>query len=290
MTSKEKLKILSWIEDPERTAKQGIKLYAEFGRKQFISRTINRLQNDDKIIAILDVQFKLMLGLSVLPPQVDAPVKQKVVSIDKNIQKEDSDAGIILASTEAKAPEFVEKKELSDPFPEDKRPDVLKEIYEKKNAFYVEAKNIFSIIVAKGDEMEKFAEDSAEYKALADERKPMAFEVIKLYDQVNDCWKQIDSFAEHGKLPEVEDAIEKPEIKADDEDPIAMDKRWRTIGTYISKAKKNPERNQEKLAELYAESNAIAEKLNALASEEKYKMRKYETPTDPGTETTNEDK
>lgn len=275
-----KSKILSWLTDPKRTAEDGRMLYAQYGRKQFISRQINRLQNDKKVIAILDTQFRLMLGMSVLPPQVDPVVvkkedpKRKASKVISANGSKKSGLGKI-KSVEPK------KRELADPYPdEDTRPEELKELYKQKNELYVEAKNLNSTLIAKGDEMDKYDEGSTDYIAIADVRREMAKEIIEKYNEVNMIWKKIDYFKEHGKLPEAEMLETKIDVKADVEDPIALDKRWRTIGTYISKAKKNPERNQEKLSELYAESNQIAEKLNALSGENKYVKREHEAATE----------
>lgn len=268
-----KSKILAWLNNPNRTADQGRILYAQFGRKQFVSRQINRLDNDKKVIDILDTQFRLMLGMSVLPPQVDPETVKKEES-KKPKGKKKSDLGKI-TSVEPKP------RELGDPYPdEDKRPDELKGLYKEKNELYVEAKNLNSILIAKGDELDKHDLGSDEYSAIAAQRREMAKQIIDLYNQVNVIWKKIDYFKEHGKLPEDEALEPVIEVKADVEDPIALDKRWRTLGTYISKAKKNPERNQEKLLELFSESNEIAAKLNALAGEEKYKIRENETPAE----------
>lgn len=270
MNSKEKEKIQKWIDNPKRTATQGLNLYVEFGRKPNLLRRLRRQTDDKRVIDTLLVQFKLMLGLPILPQSKEEKPKDDTKTAGKDLPQFDIN--------QIKDLDKTSERELADPFPEEKRPKELIDIYTKKNTLYVEAKNLFSMLVAKGDEMEKFDEESEDYQAIAAERKEMAKQIISKYDQVNECWKQIDYFAKHGKLPEVEDLKKKPEIKADDEDPIALDKRWRTLGTYISKAKKKPEKNAEKLAELYAESNVIADKLNKMAGEEKYKMREYETP------------
>ncbi|MFK5893738.1 MAG: hypothetical protein QM504_11010 [Pseudomonadota bacterium] len=281
MNSKDKKKILDWIKNPERTAKQGKNLYAAYGRKQFISRLIHRLENDDKVIDILDIQFKMMLGLSVLPPQVDSK------PVEKDEAPEKGKSGEKILNTDLGLAKSVEpkKRELVDPYPEpDQRPDELKTLYEQKNVLYVEAKNLNSTLIAKGDEMDKHEEGTDEYNVYLEERREIAKTVIAHYNQINVIWKQIDYFKEHGSLPAPDVIQPKLVIKADKHDPIAMDKRYRTLGTYISKAKKDPERNQEKLKEYYIESNEIAKKLNEMAGEEKYKMRSHDAtpPADKG--------
>ncbi len=84
-------------------------------------------------------------------------------------------------------------------------------------------------------------------------------------------------FSQNGKLPDPEILEQKPEIKADVDDPITLDKRWRTLGTYISKAMKEPERNQVKIGDYIKESNSIAMILNKKIGSDKYLIRSYET-------------
>jgi len=274
MKDSEKKEILSWLENPERTAREGKMLYAEFGRNININRRI-RVISDDRAIGILETQFKKLLGMSILPEQMDIKRKPK----DKAKTKENkTDLGKV-------AYIIPKRRTLADPYPKDNRPEELKEFYNEKEKLYIEAKNLNSMLVAKGDEMEKLKENSKAYKKLVEERREIAKQVIEKYSQINACWKQIDYFAANGKLPDPEILEEEPEIKADPEDPLEMAKRYRTLSSYISKAKKNPERNQEKLKELYAESNAIARKLNVIYGEEKFKLKGNETPveTDKGT-------
>ncbi len=268
MIDSEKKEILSWLNNPERTAREGRMLYSDYGVNINISRRLKHIP-DENVIDLLDIQFKTLLGLSILPEQVD--VKP---------QKEKKDLGLVKSISP-------QKRKLKDPYPESKRPEELQAIYEEKNKLYVEAKNLNSILIAKGDEIEKLEKDSDTYKKQVIERRELAKQIIDRYNKVNACWKKIDYFAEHNKLPEPEILEQKPEIGADIDNPLALAKRYRTLSSYISKAKKKPERNQEKLKELYAESNAIAEKLNAIHGEEKYKMRGNETTSDSGTKTEN---
>jgi len=277
MKLSDKLKINDWLSSPNRTASEGKLLYLQFGVNINIIRMLNRINDTRKIISILDTQFKILLGISVLPEQIDIKPIKKQIGIKPKIKQIDTrKKNIDKALAKSIQPK---EREKSDPFTKlSSRPEVLIPIYEEKNKLYVEAKNLHSMLVAKGDEMDKFDEESKDYKKLAAERKEMAKQIISLFDQVNKCWKQIDFFAINKKLPEPEILEQKPEIKADDTNPIELDKRWRTLGTYISKAKKNPERNQEKLKELITESNEIAKKLNTILKISKYKMRQYKIP------------
>ncbi len=288
-----KSKILAWLRDPKRTAQAGKMLFLEYGTNINITRLINRLQDDKRIIAILDVQLKQLIGVSVLPDQVDQPKKApakeqpntRQSARKSNIQDiQDLRKSRRLPDRPASRPDDdqVKKqitKELADPYPIEKRPKELDPVYDSKNKLYVEAKNLHAQLVAKGDEMDKFQEDTKAWQKLADERKEIAKKLLELWNQVNDHWGIIDHFKKHGQLPLEEDSVEKKsQVKADDENPVELDKRWRTLGTYISKAKKKPEKNAEKLKEYLDERNDIAKKLNKLAGEEKYKITEYEAP------------
>lgn len=267
MKNADRIEIVNWLNDPEKTAKKGIMLYAEHGVNINIMRKIKRI-SDERAIGLLETQFKKLLGMSILPEQIDADAKkvQRDVGPVHNTNKE--------------------VREKTDPFPKKKsRPKELVEIYKEKDKLYVKAKNLNSMLIAKGDEMDQYKPTDERYLKLKAERKKIAKEVIELFNEINKQWKLIDYYAEHGKLPEPEMMEPKAEIKADVDDPVALDKRYRTLSTYISKAKKKPERNQDKLKELYAESNAIAEKLNTIYGEGKYKIREYEAADKSETKT-----
>ncbi|MDA3822373.1 MAG: hypothetical protein PF450_07175 [Bacteroidales bacterium] len=60
---------------------------------------------------------------------------------------------------------------------------------------------------------------------------------------------------------------------------MKLDQRYRTLRTYISRSKKNSEKNKEKLIAFTQELNAIATLMNEKLSEEKYKLYSFETFT-----------
>jgi len=266
--------IKAWLNHPNRTKKKGLELYQEYGTNINLMRFMKRLPEDEKVINILDTQLRQLIGLSVLPEQVDIKPVKKV--------DPPKDRGIVL--THVFVDEASKKLEgKQDPFGKEpgSRPEVLLDIYKSKDEAYVEAKNLNSILIAKGDEMDKFEEDSKEYLKIAEERKGMAKQIIALFDKVIECWKLIDYYSANGKLPEEgSSSASSSSSSASDIDPIALDRAWRNLGSKISRAKKNPEKNQEKLIELYKESNDIATTLNTHYNEDKYKMRQYETPSD----------
>ena len=93
----------------------------------------------------------------------------------------------------------------------------------------------------------------------------MAKQMIDLYNKINEYWKKIDYFKANGELPEPEELAPKADIKADTDNQAQLDKRWRTLGTYISKEKKKKEPRHERLQQLVGESNAIAARLNEMS-------------------------
>jgi hypothetical protein len=261
--------IKAWLSHPNRTMKKGLELFQQHSTNINLMRHMKRLNDDNRVISILDTQLRKLIGLSVLPEQVDIVREKK-----EDKPKKDLARGIVMVnSVEPK------KRTTPDPYTEvGSRPKLLIPVYDSKNNLYVEAKNLSSLLVAKGDEMDNYDEGSEDWQKIADERHEMAKQILSKYDLVNESWNQIDYYSEHGKLPDPVDPIKEPVVLADKDDPIAMDKRWRTLGTYISKAKKDPEKNQNKLVKYYNESNEIANKLNAIHGEEKYIIRNYETP------------
>jgi len=85
----------------------------------------------------------------------------------------------------------------------------------------------------------------------------MAARILDMWDEINQCWKQIDYYNQHKRLPDPELEVPTPTIKADTSDPIGLDRRRRTLKTYLSKGKKDPERNQQNMIDWQAEIDAI---------------------------------
>ncbi len=283
LSNSDKEKIKDWIYDPDRTADEARELYTKYGNNQNIHRLIGQLNYDKKVISILDTQLRQMVGMSVLPGRDKRRAPRKIPYL-QNIESssESASAGsspeslsVSLSSSETTTLEKIVERELSDPYSKD-RPQILIKYYDLKNKCYVEAKQLSAQLVAKGDQLDKLEEGSDEYNELANERKEMAEKILAHFEVINDCWAKIDYYRENDKLPDTTLSESGSESESTGIDPVALDRVWRNLGSKISRAKKNPEKNQEKLVQLYKESNELAKVLNDFHGTEKYKMRSYD--------------
>lgn len=234
-------KIKVWLADPEHTVEEGLELYNEFGLNANLKRYYAMCEDKEMILSSLENELKVMVGESVLPGSI--PKKGKEVLEAKNLK-------------------VIARQKKMDPFPH-KKPEVLQPFYDKKLHLFIETRQLQARMVAIGDH--RLNDKTKE------ERRIIAKQILESWDGINECWRQIDYYKEHGKLMEVTPEPEAPAIKADATDPMELDKRWRTLGTYISKAKKK--KNQEALTTYMTERNAIAEILNK-SGNKTYKLHK----------------
>jgi DNA repair ATPase RecN len=105
---------------------------------------------------------------------------------------------------------------------------------------------------------------------LVKKRNELAQRIDSSWMNINQAWETIHYYSEHGCMPVVSEQSLSPEINCDKTDFMALDKRYRTLKTYISKYKKDIETNKEKLVRWCIEINAIALILNTRSTDSPY--------------------
>jgi len=221
MSKKRKNEILRWM-DRGYDVDRGMALYVKYGQNQNILRRLNMTKNKKVRVDILTNELTQLAGLSVLPGKRPRAKQKK--------------------NKPAPSPKQRLEKAAKKEDPPKQVPAILEPLYLKKREKYILVRNLLSKLQVSSDQ---------------EERCTMAGEILHIWDEINALWKQIDYHHQHGKLPPPEVVIPTVEIKADTSDPLALDRRRRTLATYISKAKKNPERNQENLIAYQNEVDAI---------------------------------
>ena len=222
--SNKKREIENWF-ITGRNVKEGMALYVKYGANPNILRRLKQTTDRRMRRNILDNELRLLAGISVLPGK---PLPRHGQKKKKAKQKGNPSQQLKQSSRRETIPQ--------------KLPEALEPLYQDKRKKYIEVRNLHARMCGSDD---------------VKEREQMAGQILDTWDEINAIWKQIDYFSHHGKLPTPEMTIPTPDIKADTTDPIALDRRRRTLLTYISKAKKNPERNQERLIDYQKEIDAI---------------------------------
>jgi len=211
--------IKRWMNNPNHTIKRGKELYSKYGNNQRIIRKVENVNGRKRKLDILENELKIIAGLPILPKKPRRKAKK-----------------------EANKPK-VKPEAKPTHIPPD-APEDLKKVYEEKKNKYIQVRNLHS----------KMAHHPEK-----EERRKLAEQILKLWDEINTCWKKIDYFNQNNKLPDPEILEIKNKIKTDTSDPAALERRKRTLATYISKAKKDPERNAENLIDWQTEKEAITE-------------------------------
>jgi ribosomal protein S15P/S13E len=245
--------IMSWLTDPDKKANDGRMLFATYGKNLFLMRVISNTTDEKKIISILDNELRLLIGVDPLANLVGKKIVMNAVVVKPTQQTPDNQTGMI------------------DPYPDKSNlPRDLMPVYEEKTKLYVEAKQYSAHLVVLGDTLKTLIADSIEYTQTVEKRNDLAAKITGTWDQINQAWETIHFFADNGQLPVVAEASPSVDIHCDQTDVMALDKRYRTLKTYISKNKKDVETNREKLVKWCIEINAIALILNARSDDSPY--------------------
>ena len=244
---------MSWLTDPDKKASEGRLLYANYGKNLFLMRVISNTTDEKKIISILDNELRLLIGVDPLANLVSKKVAVAAVAVKPTQQTHDNQTGMM------------------DPFPDKALiPVDLMPVYEAKTKLYIQAKQYSAHLVALGDRLLALTVDSADYPAIVEKRRELAELIDTSWLKINRAWETIHFFADNGQMPVVAEASLSVDINCDQTDVMALDKRYRTLKTYISKNKKDIEKNREKLIKWAVEINAISVILNAKSDDSPY--------------------
>jgi ribosomal protein S15P/S13E len=245
--------IMSWLTDPDKKANDGRMLFATYGKNLFLMRVISNTTDERKIISILDNELRLLIGVDPLANLVGKKIVLEAVAVKPTQQTPDNQTGMI------------------DPYPDKSNlPLDLMPVYEEKTKLYIEAKQLSAHLVSLGDRLLALTVDSEDYSAIVEKRREIAKLIDTSWMKINQAWETIHYYSEHGCMPVVSEQSLSPEINCDKTDFMALDKRYRTLKTYISKNKKDVETNREKLVRWCVEINAIAAILNTRSTDSPY--------------------
>ena len=245
--------IRSWLTDPDKKANDGRMLFATYGKNLFLMRVISNTTDERKIISILDNELRLLIGVDPLANLVGKKIVLDAVVVKPTQQTPDIQTGMI------------------DPYPDkSKLPVDLMPVYETKTRIYIEVKQLTAELVILGDYLRPLDQNSLQAQELVKKRNELAKRIDSSWMNINQAWETIHFFADNGQLPVVAEASPSVDIHCDQTDVMALDKRYRTLKTYISKNKKDVETNREKLVKWCIEINAIALILNARSDDSPY--------------------
>lgn len=248
-----KMNIMSWLTDPDKKANDGRMLFATYGKNMFLMRVISNTIDERKIISILDNELRLLIGVDPLANLVGKKIVLEAMAVKPTQQTHDNQTGMI------------------DPYPDKSNlPLDLMPVYEEKTKLYIEAKQLSAHLVSLGDKLLALTVDSEDYSAIVEKRREIAKLIDTSWMKINQAWVTIHYYSEHGCMPVVAEASLSVDINCDQTDVMALDKRYRTLKTYISKNKKDVETNREKLVKWCIEINAIALILNARSDDSPY--------------------
>lgn len=252
--------IMSWLSDPDKTAGEGRMLFATYGKNLFLMRVISNTTDEKKIISILDNELRLLIGVDPLANLVGKRITLDAVAVKPIQQTPDNQTGMI------------------DPYPDkSKLPMDLMPVYETKTRIYIEVKQLSAELVILGDYLRPLDQSSLQAQEIVKKRNELAKRIDSSWMNINQAWETIHFFSKNGKMPVVVESSLSPDIHCDQTDFMALDKRYRTLKTYISKNKKDIETNREKLVKWAIEINAIAAILNAKSTDSPYISYNLET-------------
>jgi hypothetical protein len=135
-------------------------------------------------------------------------------------------------------------------------PEEVKPLIAQKSDLYIVVRNIHSKMT---------------YADTVKERAELAEQILDTWDAINSLHTRIDYFFAHGEFPEAPPNYDAINIKADVNDLIDIYERYKTLGSYISKAKKKGDKAKEEKAII--ESNLICDIINKNYGFEKIKRR-----------------
>jgi len=223
-----KNEIHRWLENKEKTIDSGLYLLDKYGRNKTHIQNLKRQKGNQRILNTL------IYELDKIANPAFRSRKLKTVKTASSAKEKKQTA-------KKEEPKTSRPDPNPEPIPKDV-PGILEPFYEKKKKLYVEVRNIQSKLC---------------YNNKQDERKQMAGNILEIWDEINECWRNIDYYHKFKKLPEAGEVTPEPKIKADITDKAELKERLRTIRTYISKAKKKPEKYEHVLMDYTAEKEAI---------------------------------
>ena len=135
-------------------------------------------------------------------------------------------------------------------------PEAVKPLKLQKSDLYIVVRNIHS---------------KMSYATNDKERAELAAQILDTWDAINGLHTRIDYYFEHGEFPEAPPNYDAIPIKADKNDLIDLYERYKTLGSYISKARKKGDKAKEEKAII--ESNLICDIINKNYGFEKIKRR-----------------
>ena len=248
-----KINIMSWLSKPDKKAAEGRMLFANYGKNLFLMRVISNTTDEKKIISILDNELRLLIGVDPLANLVGKKVVVDAVVVKPTQQTPDIQTGMV------------------DPYPDkSKLPVDLMPVYETKTRIYIEVKQLTAELVILGDYLRPLDKNSVQAQEIVKKRNELAKRIDSSWMNINQAWETIHYYSEHGCMPVLSEQSLSPEINCDKTDFMALDKRYRTLKTYISKYKKDIETNKEKLVRWCIEINAIALILNTRSTDSPY--------------------
>jgi hypothetical protein len=274
MKPDKRLTLLNWLTNPQRKAKDGVELYRQYGRPGNIMRNLERSTNEKHIIEVLDNELRTLGGIDPLAVLIKPRPKQAAPKPQNKPTQAQHRAHLTSEPKKQMPP-----KKYTDPYEgQKKKPEPLIPVYERKTMLYVEVKQMQAHLVALGDAFQMKKPGGSEYKSIVKKREELAQKILKHWDMIDGCWQEIKYFADNSKkMPAPMDKKPNPVISVDTSDPMAMDKRYSTVRTYISKYRKDIKKNKELLTKYTTELNAIASLMNALYREERYKIYSLDT-------------
>lgn len=232
-----KQEIMAWLMNPDATAEEGKQLYVKYGKNLFFMRILSSTNDPVTIKKALNNEFRLLIGINPLAKLIPKIIEEGL-KVDSNRIS-------------------VKNTRYSDPYNELTVPPELEGTYKLRNELYVIGKNASSSNTALGEVLRTIDENSEQGIQIVAQRCENAKLILDTALQLDKQWQIIHFFASNGRLPEPEALIPTSLINCEITDPLQLDKRYRNLKTYISKFRKDVEKNKEDLIKWANELNAI---------------------------------